>query len=251
MVNEMMRDVDKYTALNSYIHRFDPRAKIISFISLIFSVVFLSDIRTTALCLAVSLVLLIISKIPLRFTLRKLMFPSVFIIFIFIALSLTVPGEALFRFYIITVTYEGLYEGVLIVLRAFSALILAFLLVSTTRFDDIIKALNSLRFPKPLTQILMLSYRYAFVFSDEIERMLTAMQARGFRMEAKMHSLKAIGKALGMLFVRCSERSERVYEAMLSRGYSSEIKTLSNFNMRAVDYVLCMLFLLFAVFLHW
>jgi len=69
----------------------------------------------------------------------------------------------------------------------------------------------------------LLCHRYIFVFQQEAARMWRGMRVRGFAAGANWSSLKAIGNFLGMLFVSSFERTQRVYEAMLCRGFTGEM----------------------------
>jgi len=78
----------------------------------------------------------------------------------------------------------------------------------------------------------MFTYRYIFLFIDEAQRMGVAMDSRGFKKGTNLHTLKTIGRLVGMLFVRSYERTEGVYQAMISRGYSSNFKYLGEKEFR-------------------
>jgi len=118
------------------------------------------------------------------------------------------------------------------------------------RFDTTIKALDRLKVPNSLVQMLMFTYRYIFVFVDEFQRIWTAMESRGFKLRTTLYALRTIGNAMGMLFVRSYERAERVYQAMRSRGYTGNPKTLVEFEIRMKDYLLAVFIIGFAISLH-
>ena len=65
-------EIDKYAELDSLIHRFDPRAKIITFTLLIFSFVFIEDIRIAFVSLLFSLFILLLSRIPFGFVFNRM-----------------------------------------------------------------------------------------------------------------------------------------------------------------------------------
>lgn len=162
----------------------------------------------------------------------------------------SVKGVEIFNFYGARLTQEGLMYGFLISLRAISAVIIIFPMLATTRFEEILKALYKLKVPNVLIQILMFSYRYIFTFIKEFQTTLRAMQSRGFKMRTDLYTLKILGKAMGTLFIKGYEKSERVYQAMQSRGYTGSSKMLVEFKMRFKDYVLAICIIGFAFFLH-
>ncbi len=247
-------EIDLFSSLDSPIHRFDPRAKIVAFLCLIFSVVLVQDLRLAFAGLLGSLAFLAASRLPLRFVSQHIKWVSFFIVPFLLILPFTVKGDEIFRFYALKMTYEGLEYGVLVALRAYSAVVLVLPMVATTRFDLTIKALDRLKVPNMLVQMLMFSYRYIFVFVVEFQRTWRAMEARGFKLRTSpsLYALRTVGKALGTLFVRSYERGERVYQALRSRGYTGtrNPKTLVEFKMQARDYALAVLIVGFAVALH-
>jgi cobalt/nickel transport system permease protein len=243
-------EIDRYASLDSPLHRFDPRAKLIAFLFLIFSVVLIPDLKIAFIGLFFAIFMLILSRIPLAFVLSYMKWVAMFILSFFVILAFTFPGEEIATFYFLSITAEGLYTGSLITIRAFSAVILIFPMIGTMRFDTTIKALDRLKVPNSLVQMLMFTYRYIFVFIDEFQRIWTAMESRGFKLRTTLYALRTIGKALGMLFVRSYERAERVYRAMRSRGYTGNPKTLVEFEIRTKDYLLAVSIIGFAVSLH-
>lgn len=243
-------EIDRYASLDSPMHRFDPRAKIIAFLFLIFSIVLLRDLKIVFIGLFFAIFLLILSRIPIAFVLGHLKWVAMFVLSFFVILAFTFPGKEIANFYFLSITAEGLYTGSLITVRAFSAVILLFPMIGTMRFDTTIKALDKLKVPNSLVQILMFTYRYIFVFVDEFRQMWTAMASRGFKMRTSLYTLRTIGKAMGMLFVRSYERAERVYQSMRSRGYTGNPKTLVELDIRMRDYILAVFIIGFAIFLH-
>jgi cobalt/nickel transport system permease protein len=80
-----------------------------------------------------------------------------------------------------------------------------------------------------------MTYRYVFLLIDEFARLRIALRVRGFRNRANLHSYRTIGQVAGTLLVRSHERSERVAQAMKSRGFDGEFRTLVDFRTTAGD----------------
>jgi cobalt/nickel transport system permease protein len=240
-------EIDKYSALDSPMHRFDPRAKIVAFVFLIFAVVLVPSLNFAFIALIGAILLLIVSKLPLRFALQHIKWVFLFVVPFIVIMPFTVPGTELFSFYGLTMTYDGLEYGILVAVRALSAVILVLPMIATTRFDLTIKALGELKMPNMLVKMFMFTYRYIFVFVAEFQRTWRAMAARGFQLNMNLYVLRTIGRALGTLFVRSYERGERVYQALRARGYTVKPKTLVVFKMRASDYVWIAVIIGFAV----
>ena len=151
-------EIDKFAHLKSPLHSWDPRVKIISISVLILSVVLLKDLRVTFLGLGLAITLVFLSKIPFSFVLVHLRWVLFFIVALFVILSLTVPGSTLVGLSFLSVSREGFELSLLISLRAISAVLLIFPMLGTTRFDLSLKALQKIKVPDKLIQLLMFTY---------------------------------------------------------------------------------------------
>jgi cobalt/nickel transport system permease protein len=94
------------------------------------------------------------------------------------------------------------------------------LLSSTTPFVQLLDVLRRFRVPALLVTTLALTHRYLFVLSDELERMRRARRSRTF-VKARTRVWRSLGTIIAQLFIRASERAERVYDAMCSRGWTT------------------------------
>jgi len=107
-------DIDRYATLTSPIHHLEPRVKILSFTILIFSVVFVQTIQAALLGLTVAAILLLISRLPFRFIIRRSKVILIFILPILLLMPLTVPGTAIWSAGPVNFTQEGLSLALLI-----------------------------------------------------------------------------------------------------------------------------------------
>jgi len=245
----MHQEIDKY-AHNSPLCNLDPRMKVISLMTLIFSVVLLPRLELVSFALLFSIALLFVSRLPLRFALHFLKWPFMFITFFLLIMPFSIEGTPVFSVGNVIATYEGLKYGVLIALRASSAVILALIMIATTKFDTLLKALEKLKVPNALIQILMFSYRYSFTFAQEFDRMRLAARARGFNPKTSMRTLRVLGSMAGMLFVKSYERAERVFWAMRARGYDGSVRMLSELKAGRRDWAFACFIIAFAALLH-
>ncbi|MDP9799713.1 cobalt/nickel transport system permease protein [Catenuloplanes nepalensis] len=120
---------------------------------------------------------------------------------------------------------EGLYGGFNLLVKGTLGVLVALLLAATTSTRDIIVGLDRLRCPPVLTQIATFMLRYLDVLADEARRMRTARLARGDDPRF-LWQLRGFASGIGALFLRAFERGERVYLAMLSRGYTGSLPQL-------------------------
>lgn len=243
-------EIDKYASMDSPIHRLDPRAKIVSFLVLIFSVVIIPELKLAMLGLGISIFFLISSRLPLSFVYQHVRWVFLFILPFIIIMPFTVSGKVAFQILGLGVTYEGIRYGFLVAIRAVSAVLLIFPMMGTMKFNESIKALYDIKVPNSLVQMLMFTYRYIFTFSEEFSRMRNAMASKGFTLKTNFETVSTIGKAVGMLFIRAFDRAERVYQAMLSKGYTGNPKTLVEFKTKTTDYLIAIFLVSFAIILH-
>lgn len=229
-------EIDKYANLNSLLHSWDPRMKIISLSILIVSMAFISNIMLALTGFFVALVFLMLSKIPLKFVAKQLRGVFFLILFFFIVMPFTVPGDSIFRFGVFTISQKGLALAILIAVRSLSIILVLFPMFGTTEFHKSLKALQKLKVPTKMIQMLMFTYRYIFVFWEMLNRMSDAVKARLFYKKTDIFTLKTLGNLTGMLFVRGYEKTERIYQAMQSRGYTGSLLVQDDFELKEKDF---------------
>jgi cobalt/nickel transport system permease protein len=100
--------------------------------------------------------------------------------------------------------------------------------------DDLLDAMRSLGVPRIFVLIISFMYRYLFVLADQLMRMRRARDSRNFGGN-RMHQLTTLGNMIGMLFIRSYERGERIYAAMLARGFTGEIPAQPKLRFRTPD----------------
>ena len=112
----------------------------------------------------------------------------------------------------------------------------AVLLAATTTVPAIIRGLETMRVPRLLVLIASFMYRYLFVIADELRRMRSALASRAYR---PRHLLAAgpLGRMATALFLRSYSRGERVYLAMMARGYSGQMPRLDPLRLARADAV--------------
>jgi cobalt/nickel transport system permease protein len=187
-----------------------------------------------------------LSNLGLGFTFKRSLVALPFAL-IAITVLFSMPGEPLFTFHFLlwdlTITDVGLIRFVSILIRSWLSVQMAILLVATTRFPDLIHALEHLRVPMILTTIISFLYRYLFVLGDEVFRLMRARESRSAAMPGQRPGRRVTwhaqvaGHMAGQLFLRSYERSDRVYNAMLARGFTGHMQTIHPHVLRRVDYM--------------
>jgi cobalt/nickel transport system permease protein len=134
----------------------------------------------------------------------------------------------------LTVSGEGLALFATIAAKSWLSVQAALLLSFTTPFHDLVDALRDLRLPGILVAIIGFMYRYLAVLTDEAGRLMRARAARSAEAPGRRAGgsiawrAKVTGGMAGQLFLRSYERSERIYAAMQSRGFTGTFRHLAS-----------------------
>ncbi|HEY6072251.1 MAG TPA: cobalt ECF transporter T component CbiQ [Anaerolineales bacterium] len=239
---------DRYHEAGSILHRLDPRVKVVVTLAFILSNVLLPDGAWLAFALAwVNILALnLLSGLGLGFTFRRSFVALPFALAAATAIF-SIPGTPLAEWHLgslkLIPTDAGLLRFISIVIRSWLSLQAAILLVAVTRFPDLIHAFEHLRVPSILTTIVAFLYRYLFVLTNEVMRLLRARQARSAAEPGRRPGRSVLwrghvaGNMAGQLFLRSYERSDRIYNAMLARGYDGHLLTLNAHTLRTRDWL--------------
>ena len=238
---------DEFAQRDSFLHRLDPRVKII--VVFFFSVLAAVANRFTVLWLALgfSVVVVLISSTPIRQILRRLVPVNLFILFLWLFLPFTVKGEPLFSLGPFVGSHEGVVYAARITIKSNAIVIVLIALVASTPILTLGHAMHDLRVPKKLVHLFFFTLRYIHVIHREYIRLVQAMKIRGFRPTTNMHTYKTFAYLVGMLLVRSCDRAQRVHNAMLCRGFRGRLYSLSQFSLRTADIVSLIVTLAFVV----
>lgn len=250
--------LDPYKHRQSLIHALDPRVKF---------VVSLAFILTTALTpagawpvyillLALILTIELLSELGISYVLKRSMLATPFILAA-LPILFTLEGTTLLRFtfgsWVITLSQSGLTRFASIALKSWISVQAAIVLAASTPFPELLMAMRAVRIPRLLVAIFSLMWRYLFVLADEVVRLTRARAARSGdtgRADLKTGGsltwrAQVTGGMAGSLFLRAIERSDRIYNAMLARGYDGEIRALPLPQLRTTHWLLISLCLIF------
>jgi cobalt/nickel transport system permease protein len=136
----------------------------------------------------------------------------------------------------LTLSVAGLWAAWGILAKSTIAVGASVVLTATTRVPDLLAGLGRLRVPALFTSIAGVTVRHLDVLVDEASRRRVAMASRGYRPRWAWQAGPMTASA-GTLFVRSYERGERVYGAMVSRGYTGRMPDLGGPTASARDWV--------------
>lgn len=242
----MKLELDKYAHLDSPIHRWDPRYKLVALFALIFAFSFVQDLRLLPAMLVTTGLLYAASRLPLSYLLNRLRLPGYFLLALASLLPFLAGNTVIFRLGPLTLRQEGILALILVATRFVSIITIGLVLFGTAPFLTTIKAMRSLGLASVLADMTFLTYRYIYEFGDRLATMQTAMRLRGFQgNRLSRRNLRLLASLAGTLLVRSYEQSERVYKAMILRGYGQAPRRRDQFKARRRDAIaLCTVLLI-------
>ncbi len=243
---------------NSYksglFQKLDARVKLISVIYLLIITGVASRFMTLLFLSTIAIALVKLSNLSL-----KQYFKRVWLIipFIFFIISIPPASNLLIKGKPILYLYRNLnlkiwffqlpneiyfsMEGIKIILkisfRMGISISFGYLLIMTSKWADLSKSLNILKVSKFVISILDMSYRYIFVLSKTATQIF---EARFLRMVGKVennNNRNFVAKTIAFMFIKTSYMSEEIYNSMVSRGYTGEAVSLTEFRLTVYDFI--------------
>lgn len=216
----------------SWIHRLDPRGRIVTTLLIAVAVVLVNDMFTVLIMLATALFMTLSARYTACQLIYRLSGLALFcaVLIAFLPLSATLTPT-------FTLVYapELLDEALLISAKSCTVMLFLIALISTIEPTALGHALVHLHVPRSLVQLYLFTIRYFDVLRREMQVMHTAMLARGFKPSFSPHTLKSYGHLIGMLLIRSLDRSERILTAMKCRGYQGKFFLYHHFHFRRRD----------------
>ena len=166
----------------------------------------LAPIQWRAWFIGVAMLLVLtagLSELPLFFLFRRLLVLSPFVLGVVLVNAFQPAGRD---------------RWLAVAAKSVLCLLTVILVSNTTPFSQILRVLKSVRVPALLITTIALMHRYLFVLMDESERMRLARASRTFTRGRRFH-WNTLATVVGQLFIRASERAERIYDAMCARGW--------------------------------
>ena len=220
---------------NSLLHQTDPRIKILASALLACVGATLHTVAAALAALGLGLALALAARLPPGRLVKRLVIINGFIAFLWIFLPFSTPGQPVFHLWHLTATREGLLLAFLITCKSNALVLIIMACIATSSIPTLGHALASLGLPDKFTFLLLISYRYLHVIFEEYNRLWTAAQVRGFLPRTNLHTYKAYGNLVAMVLIRSYDRAQRVYQAMVLRGFQGTFHSLHTFTFSVRD----------------
>ena len=228
-------DPDRYARTSTF-SSYDPRAKIVSIFFFAVCVSLLQDPILLFISTFFMLCLLALSGVPAGHLARRYAIALPFILFAALTMWYTsgqVPALAMF-------------------LRISASVLGLVLLISTTEFHHLLKGLQRLHTPDIIIRMLMFTYRYISVFSQELARMKLARRAKSYKSGRSFlhrNTMTVVTNTIGMVLVRAYERGLRVLDSLKARAYDGRVRTMRELKFVARDCGFCAILIFMPVML--
>jgi len=235
---------DDLAAQPGLLQRLDPRVKSITVLAMIIAAAFVRNIPVLVALYVTALLLAVASKISLSYFVKRVwLFVPIFtgIVVLPATFSFVTHGHIVVPLghwfgHRVGLTGQGLRSAGLIVVRVATSISFVVLLALTTTWTRLLAALRSMLLPRMFILVLGMAYRYVFHLLGSVTDMYEARKARTVQAENSVKSGRAfVSATAGTVFLKAHAMSEEVYQAMVSRGYTGEARTLSVFRVRAID----------------
>lgn len=220
----------RYIPGDSFVHKLDPRSKLVFVFAFIIVVFFANNVMTYAFLIVLTLLVIFMSRIRLYFLLNGLK-PIIFLlVFTFVIhIFFTREGDILFELGFFKIYEEGLRQGVFISIRFLVLVLMTSILTLTTSpisitdgIEVLLNPLKKLKLPvHELALMMSIALRFIPTLMDETDKIMKAQMARGSDLSAgpMKERIKAVVPLLVPLFVSAFKRAEDLATAMEVRGY--------------------------------
>ncbi|MBI4008078.1 MAG: cobalt ECF transporter T component CbiQ [Planctomycetes bacterium] len=241
---------EKNTDRNNLIHRLDPRTK------LIFSLTFLvlmvltpvKEIERFGFYFVLILTIIFIARIsPVYIFKRSIIILPFVMVVAGLAVFFTegrIIKEIDFVLFKLRITYEGINILLNVLVKSWLSVVTLTAMMLTTRFEDLLSGVELLKAPQIIVLMMSFMYRYIFVLIDEAVHLMRARNVRYFGGRF-LSQIPVFGNMVGVLFIRTYERAERIYAAMVVRGFTGRIKTVNVLKFSFTDVIFLMVTFVF------
>ncbi len=219
----------------SFLHRLDPRGKIISAIALTLIIALTDHYTVAGGGLLVGFIFFTASQIGYSAAAKRLAAVNTFTLFLWLTLPLTYGGPSSLAIGPLAFSDSGIRLAALITIKTNSIFLIIISLLTTSTIGAIGHGLTQLRLPTKLCYLLLYSYRYIFVIHQEYTRLYRAAKMRNFSPTSSLHTYRTFGYLFGMTVIQSWNRSKRVNQAMILRGFSGRLIPLEQLQFGKKD----------------
>ena len=231
---------DEIASRPGVLQRLDPRVKVLGALALVLGAGLARHLPPLVALYVLILGLGLVAGLPMGMIVRRVWLALPFftaVVAVPAIFSFVTPGQALIDLGPVAITAPGVRTALTLIARVACSVTAVLLLVLTTRWPVLLRALRSLKVPLVFTLILAMTYRYIFLLARVANSMFLARKSRTVGRSTAGQGRQFIGATTGLLVGKSYHLSNEVYLAMLSRGYRGEPTVVDRARIRPVDLV--------------
>lgn len=220
---------------NSFLRKCDPRVKIMA--ALYFTIVIATTREPNTLVMGAFFVFFCFALMKGKFIIlfKRLLAANIFIFILALTLPITTPGSTVYTIGTIQISREGLFLGSLVFVKSNLIILLTLLLLSTSPIISLTHAMHHLHVPTKLVNLLFFTFRYLHTIHLEYQKLLASIKLRCFQPKTNLYTYRTMAYLAANLIIKSYDRSERVYQAMLCRGFTGIFPTFYHFHLSGKD----------------
>ncbi len=240
---------EEFISGESSIHKLSPMVRILGACVLSTAIAVCDDLSIATAYLIISFGLVAIAQLNVLNVIQRLKPLILFLLMIWIMVPLTFDGDIIFKYHFIEITEPGVLLCSKISLKSIGILLTFTALIATMSIASLGAGLHQVKVPDKMVFLILMSYRYISVIEEEYKRLLRAAKFRGFKPGTNLHSYQTYAYLVGMLFVRASFRAQRVYQAMLCRGFKHKFHSLDVYPKNRLNFLFLLTILVLSILL--
>lgn len=239
-VEHQARAAEQMARADGLLQGLDPRIKVAGLLALIISVTMAQTLSTLALLFALAVTLAVLSGIsPARLARQVWIGVLLFTGAIALPALFLVPGDVVAQLPLLgwSISLQGLRSAAFLTARAETSATFAVLLILTTPWPHVLKALSSLGVPVAIVALLGMTYRYIFVLVRTAGEIMEARRSRVMAVMTGKARRRLLFTTMGVLLGKSFALASDIHLAMVSRGYRGEVRLLHDFRTRPRDWL--------------
>jgi len=232
---------------NGLLQALDPRAKLIGALALLIAISMSQNLVVIGTLYLLTLPMASASRVPMGFYLKRVwLFMPFFtgVVALPALFSPFSPGTPMLTLIdsgspkiFLAITQPGIITAAFLLLRVGASVSIAVLLILTTRWTTLLKALRVLRVPQAFVLILGMTYRYIYVLLHAVNNMFLARRSRVVGRVSGADNQRWLTASMGAMLTKSYALSDQVYLAMQSRGFRGEALVMESMLWRVRDWI--------------
>ena len=227
--------LEEFAEGKSFFHRLDPRVKFLTFIPYVMVIATVHGLRVPVMALVLSSIMVVIAELNRKKLLNRLIVVNAFVLMLWLVIPFSYPGGEFFSIGPLSASKEGFLYALSITMKTNAIVLATIAILGTSEVFSLAHAFVHLKAPGKLVHLFFFFYRYISVLHEEYTRLKRAMIIRSFRPGTNLHTYKSYAYLVGMLIVSSYERAQRIYNAMLCRGFRGKFPVIDHFSLRKSD----------------